>query len=88
MPCPEITLDGIDKDLYAKLLAEATEAGIEFNGSQATIHEGPILLLFDWNYDSETRTLHVTCLKKPFLYGCGAVETQIRELVQKAKGAI
>jgi len=82
--CPEITIEEIPQDLYAKLLAEATAAGAIFEGSFAKI-EG---LSFDWNYDPSAQVLHITCLKKPFFASCGVVESRIRELVAKAKGAI
>jgi hypothetical protein len=82
--CPEITIEEIDGDLYAKLLAEAGAAGAKFDGSKASI-EG---LDFDWDYDIEAQVLHVTCTKKPFFIGCGQVESKIQELVAKAKGAI
>ena len=82
--CPEISLEEIDKDLYGRLLYEATAAGAEFDGTKACI-EG---LEFDWNYDEATQTLNITCTKKPFYASCGVVESKIRELVEKAKGAI
>ncbi len=84
VPCPEITLEEISPEIYAKLLAQATEAGAEFSGSKATLHGAK----FDWNYDAETQTLHVTCLEKPFYIGCGVIEQTIHDLVDKAKGGI
>lgn len=82
--CPEITLEEISPELYTKLLAEATEAGAQFSGSNATLHGAK----FDWNYDAEAQTLHVTCLEKPFYIGCGVIEQTIHDLVDKAKGGI
>lgn len=82
--CPEITLDGIDQELYAKLLAEATQAGAVFSGSTASLHGAD----FDWNYDADAQTLHATCTKKPFYIGCGIIEQTIHDLVDKAKGGI
>ena len=84
VPCPEITIEQVSQDLHGKLLSEATAAGAKFDGSRATI-EG---LEFDWNYDGAAETLHVTCTKKPFYATCGTVESRIRELVEKAKGAV
>jgi hypothetical protein len=81
MSCPEITIEGIDDALYAKLLAEATSAGAKFEGTSVSL-EG---LDFDWNRDSEAQAVHITCLKKPFFATCGIVEFKIRELVAKAK---
>ena len=79
--CPEITIDGIDEDLYTKLLGEATAAGAQFSGASATFRG----CTFDWNYDPPTQTLHATCLKKPFYAGCDFIEKSIRDLVTKAK---
>jgi len=84
MACPEITIEGIDAALYAKLLAEATAAGAKFDGSQATLGG----LAFDWNYDGEANVLHATCLHHPFFATCGIIEEKIRELVEKSKGAL
>lgn len=84
MACEEIVIPEIDQMLYEKLLAEATSAGAKFSGSSATL--GDIEL--DWNYDIASRNLHVTCQKKPFFITCLAVESRIRQLVDKAKVAI
>ncbi len=88
MPCEEIVLDGIDKDLYAKLLTQANAGGIQFQGDTATLHDGPISLGFLWNYDEPSATLRITCVKKPFIFSCGTVELQLRQLVEKAKESI
>jgi hypothetical protein len=82
--CPEITIEGIDGDLYRKLLAEANAAGAKFDGSKVSISG----LEFDWNYDLEAQVLHVTCTKKEFFIRCPQVESKIRELVEKSKGSI
>lgn len=82
--CQEITIEQIDGALYAKLLAEATAAGAKFEGAQASISG----LEFDWNYDEVAQALHVTCTKKPFYVGCDQVESRIRQLVEKSKGAL
>lgn len=84
VPCPEITIEGIDQALHAKLLAEGTAAGAKFDGATATI-EG---CYFDWNYDAEAQTLHVTCTKKPFYVSCTAIQSKITEIVTKAKEGI
>jgi hypothetical protein len=84
IPCPAITIEGIPQDLYDKLLVEATAAGAKFEGTTAAFKG----CLFDWNYDSESQTLHVTCLKKPWEFGCGTVEQHIRDLVQGAKDVV
>lgn len=84
MPCPEITIPGVDKDWYAKLLAEATAAGAKFEGTSVQMQG----FGFDWNYDGEALVLHVTCTRKPFYVSCAMIEQRIRELVANAKGAI
>jgi hypothetical protein len=84
MACPEITIEGIDDAMYAKLMNEAVAGGAQFNGNIASI-DG---LTFDWNRDSVTQTLHITCLKKEFFITCKTVESKIRELVQKSKEAL
>lgn len=82
--CPEITLSDISNDLYEKLLGEATAAGAVFSGTEVTFKG----CTFDWNYDAEAATLHVTCTAKPFYLGCGVISGQIDQLVAKAKGGI
>lgn len=84
MDCPEITIDGIDQALYAKLLVQATDAGARFDGLKASISG----IELQWNYDAEAQVLHVTCTKKPFYIGCGVIEHTIRDLADKAKGAL
>ena len=84
MPCPEITIDGIDADLHSKLLGEATAAGAQFEGATVAFDN----CIFDWNYDAPSATLHVTCIKKPFYIGCGLIAEKIQELAVKAKGGL
>ena len=84
MACNEIIIAGIDEELYAKLLGEATAAGAQFSGSVAMFRG----CTFDWNYDVSNEELHVTCMKKPFYITCGVVEETIRDLALKAKGAL
>jgi hypothetical protein len=84
MSCEEITIEAVDPGVHARLLSAATVAGAQFDGTKATIHG----LEFDWSYDAETQTLHVTCTKKPFWANCGEVESKVRELVKNAKGGI
>ena len=89
MTCPEITIPNIPNDLYAKLLAEANAGGIGFNGSnRAQLHNGPISLEFDWNYDAQAEVLHVTCTRKPFIFTCDQIQERIIDLLAKAKGGI
>jgi hypothetical protein len=57
MPCPEITLEGIDANLYGKLLVEAKDAGAQSHGTNLVSLEG---LLFDWNYNVQGQVLHIT----------------------------
>lgn len=82
--CQEITIEGIGKDFYGQLLAEASAANAKFEGTKASIGGCD----FNWNYDAETQILHVTCIRKPFYASCETVESKIRELVEKSKGAI
>lgn len=82
--CQEITIEAIDHELYSRLLAEATAAGAHFDGVKASING----LEFDWNYDAECQVLQVTCTRKPFYATCSDVESKIREMVAKSKGAI
>jgi hypothetical protein len=82
--CDEITIEDVDPILYAHLLTEATTAGAKFDGTKASIQG----LEFDWTYDEAAQVLHVTCTKKPFYATCSEVESRIKELVTKAKGAI
>lgn len=84
VPCPEITIEGIDQDLYAKLLAEATAAGAQFDGATATISG----CTFDWNYDAEAGALRATCTKKPFYIGCDSIADRIQAIILKARGGI
>jgi hypothetical protein len=84
MACPEIKLDGINQELYANLLSEATAAGAEFDGTKATL-DG---IELDWNYSPEVQILRVSCTKKPFYVNCGTVESHIRGLVEKAKTGV
>lgn len=84
MNCPEIVIDQVDETLYARLLNQATAAGACFDGAKASIKGCD----FDWNYDAAAGTLHVTCTKKPFYFGCGVVESEIRKLVDEARTAI
>jgi hypothetical protein len=83
--CNQIELYGINQDLYAKLLTEATAGGIAFDGNRANLHDGPISLEFDWDYQPDSAVLYVTCTKKPFIFSCAQVEERLRELVAKAK---
>ncbi len=82
--CAEIKIEGVDAVLYGKLLTEAVGVGATFEGTRASISG----LEFDWSYDQPSRTLRVTCLRKPFYANCEQVETRIRDLVEKAKGAL
>lgn len=84
VPCPEITIGGIDQALYDKLLAEATAAGAAFSGSSATMHG----CTFDWNYDTVSQTLNATCTKKPFYFGCDEIASAIQKIVADAKGGL
>lgn len=81
MSCPEITFEGIDGDLYGKLLHQAIEAKAMFIGTTVQFES----VKLEWNYDRESQALHVTCTKKPFYASCELVESKIRELVDKAK---
>lgn len=81
MPCPEITLEGIDKELHSKFIYEAAQAGAHYDGNQVTLHG----ITLEWNYDEPSQTLHVTALKHPFYFSCGEIENKIIELVAKAK---
>ena len=83
-PCPEITLEAIPQDLYDKLISEGVAAGAKFDGTKADFKG----CTFDWNYDAEAQTLHVTCVKKPFIFSCAEVEQHIRELVKGAKDVV
>jgi hypothetical protein len=84
VPCPEIVLEQIDGELYAKLLAQATAAGAQFNGTEVTFKG----CTFDWLYTAEECTLHVTCTSKPFYFSCNLIQSQIEDLIQKAKEGI
>jgi hypothetical protein len=84
MACPEIVIEQIPLDLYAKLLNEATAAGATFYGTKASFQH----LEFDWDYDQPSQTLRMTCTKKPFYATCGEVESRIRELAEKARVAL
>jgi hypothetical protein len=84
MPCPEITIEGIDGVLYGKLLHQAVQSEATFVG--LNVHFQGVSL--DWNYDEPSQTLHITCTKKPFYASCELVESKLRELVAKAKGAV
>jgi hypothetical protein len=82
--CPEINLENIDPIFYGTLMRQTVAAGAQFNGTKVSISGCE----FDWNYDAETQTLHCTCTKKPWDATCGIVESRIRDLVAKARGAI
>ncbi len=83
MSCPQMTFVGVDPAFYARLLAQAKSAGVEFNadGTQASI-DGCV---FNWNYDAAAKTLYVTCIKKPFLIGCDALRDRVPELIAHAR---
>jgi len=83
MPCPEMNIP-MSHDLHAKLLTEAEDAGMEFNGTRAA-HKG---CTFDFNYDTEAEILHVTPDHLPWLFSCSEVESHINQLIEKAKGAL
>ena len=57
-------------------------AGAQFDGDKATIDR----IELDWQYDATSGIVDITCTKKPFCIGCGAIETKIRELIEKARG--
>lgn len=84
MACPEISLEQISPELYAKLLTMATAAGAVFIGSKASISN----VEFDWNYDPDSQTLHLTATKKPFYITCAEVVSKIQELAEGAKAAL
>lgn len=84
MPCPEIVIEDINNDLHEKLLAQATAAGAQFNGTEATFKG----CTFDWQYDPTACTLRATCTNKPFYFSCGIIQSQIENLIQKAKEGI
>jgi hypothetical protein len=86
--CDPVVINAVDKDLYAKLLIEAQAGGIVFNGDKASLHDGPISLEFDWNWDETTTDLTITCTKKPFIFSCDTVKARLIDLVVKAKSSI
>lgn len=81
MSCPAITFPAIDQTFYRKLYDQAVAAGVKFDGQQAEING----IVLDWNYDVQTQTLSVTCLKKPFFISCADVDNRVADLIQKAK---
>jgi hypothetical protein len=84
MPCPEIEIQGIDRELVGKFISQAISAGAEVDGARVTLHG----ISLDWDYDEVSQTLHITALKHPFYFSCGEIDTKIRELVAKAKAGI
>lgn len=86
--CDQLSFSGVNQELYAKLLSEATTGGIAFDGNRASLHSGPISLEFDWDYQPTSATLYITCTKKPFIFSCGDVEERLRDLLAKAKESV
>jgi hypothetical protein len=84
MSCPAITTPNVDQALYDKLLAQATAAGVKFDGTKASI-DGVQL---DWNYDAAAQALTVTCLEKPWYMSCGEIQKVIAELIHKAQTGV
>lgn len=84
MNCPEIIIVGIEQPMYDKLLAEANAAGAVFNGDKVAFKGCE----FDWQYDSPSQILHVTCISKPFYVTCDYIKSKIKELAEDAKAGI
>ena len=81
MSCPAITVPSVDQALYDKLLAQATAAGVKFDGTKASI-DG---IELEWKYDAAAQVLTVTCLKKPFYMSCGEIQSKVAELIHEAQ---
>lgn len=81
MSCPEMKFDGINQDLYNKLLAAAAGQGVEFNGTVAKFKD----IEFSWLYDASSQTVRISPTKKPWEFTCGAIESRISGLINQAR---
>ncbi len=81
MPCDEITITGVDRPLYEKLLSRAINEGTIFTGETASLHG----ITLHWLYDEPSTNLHITPLMHPWWAKCSAIEDEIQKIVAKAK---
>lgn len=84
LSCPEITIPNISKEMYARLMVQATSAGASFDGDTVSMRG----LQFSWNYDEPSETLHATCTHRPFFISCDAIAGKISDLIKEARNAI
>lgn len=81
MSCPAIEIPAIDPAFYKKLYDYAVSQGVTFDGEKAEF-KGIVLA---WAYDPNAQTLSITCVKKPWEFSCGEVDSHIADLIDKAK---
>jgi hypothetical protein len=79
MACPEIRLEGITTERYARLLETARAQGLNLSGASGRTHyQG---MEFAWSYDEAGAALTIQCVEKPIFVPCGMIEGRIRGLV-------
>ncbi len=79
MSCPAITVQGVNAQKYATLIATAQGQGLNLNGlSGSTQFQG---MDFAWNYEESSETLTIQCTNKPIFIPCSMIEARIRALM-------
>ncbi|HTJ31384.1 MAG TPA: hypothetical protein VL346_12830 [Acidobacteriaceae bacterium] len=79
MACPEMRLEGITEERYARLLETAQAQGLNLSGECGKTHyQG---MEFAWSYDAAGAALTIQCVEKPIFVPCGMIEGRIRALV-------
>lgn len=80
MSCPTFVIEPVSSRLYSALLAEASAANAELDGSKVSLHG----FEFEFSYNAGAQTLSVTCTKKEIFASCDMVEKRIRDLYLRA----
>lgn len=83
--CPQRSYANISAAAFSCLVAKAAEYGVIISGDSgsASAHGFDIT----WNYDRAAGDLTLQCTDKPFIIGCGTVNSRMDQVVNDCRGA-
>ena len=77
--CAAQVFSNFAPERFARLVARAAGEGVAIDGPSGTVtHTG---ITVAWNYDPNTQSLTIQCIKAPLLPGCGAINAGIHNLI-------